>query len=77
MQRLKRGGGEVKIGWVKAHMGILRNEAADMLAKNAAEGVPLDDQNKWMTGGGIRQWAKWRKKDKVEEVGGITRAMGW
>ena len=35
-----RGPGMVKLGWVKTHMGILRNEAADVLAKNASEGVP-------------------------------------
>ena len=48
---IKEGGGEVKLGWVKAHMGILGNEAADVLAKNAAEGVPPDDHKKWMWGG--------------------------
>ena len=36
-------------------MGILGNEAADVLAKNAAEGLPPDDHEKWMSGGGIRQ----------------------
>ena len=28
--------GEVKLGWVKAHMDILGNEAADAVAKKAA-----------------------------------------
>ena len=54
---IKEEGGEVKLGWVKAHMDILGNETADVLAKNAAEGVPLDYHEKWMSGGGIRQWA--------------------
>ena len=35
-------------------MGILGNDAADVLAKNAAEGVPLDDHDKWMSGGGYK-----------------------
>ena len=33
------------------------NEAADVLAKQIVESVLLDD-GKWMSGGGIRQWAK-------------------
>ena len=32
-------------------MGILGNEAADVLAKNAADGVPPDDHDRWMSGG--------------------------
>ena len=34
-------------------MGILGNEEADVLAKNAAEGVPLDAHEKWMSRGGM------------------------
>ena len=48
-----------------------------MCAKQAAEGVPLDDHEKWMSGGGIRQWTKSRKRENVEEGGGIKRVMGW
>ena len=59
-------GGEVKLGWVNAHMGILGNEAAYVLAKNAAEGVPPDDHEKWMSEVGIRQWAKQRKRRYLE-----------
>ena len=36
----KDGKGVVRLGWVKAHMDILGNEATDVLAKQAAEGVP-------------------------------------
>ena len=79
---VKEGEGEVKLGWVKAYMGILENEAADVLAKDTVEGVPLDDHEKWMSGGGgegIRQWAKERKRENLEEgeEGVIKRAMGW
>ena len=42
--------------------------------RNAAEGVPPDDR---MSGGGIRQWAKRRRKENVDEGGGIRRVMGW
>ena len=74
-----RGPGMEKVGWVKAHMGILGNQAADVLAERAAEGVPPDDCDKWMLGGGIWQWTKQRKMEYVEgeEEGIITRAMGW
>ena len=59
MAEVQAGGREVKTGWVKAHMGILRNEAADVLAKQATEGVPPHDHDKW----GITQWAMgWRRK---------------
>ena len=38
---------EVKIGWVKAHMGILGNKAVDVMAKSAAEKVrSLEDHEK-------------------------------
>ena len=43
MRRLKKGGGEVELGWVKSYISILSNEAADVQAKQAAEEVPLND----------------------------------
>ena len=47
-------------------------------AKQAAEGVPMDDHEKWMSGGGIRQWTKREKKEAVEGEGGtIGRVMRW
>ena len=61
---------------MKAHIGILGNEAADV----PAESVPLDDDGKWMPGGGIRQWANNRGREYVEEAGGeavIRRVIGW
>ena len=77
---IKERRGEVRLGWVKSHIGILGDEAADVCAKQAAEGVPLDDYGKGMSGGGgIRQWAKRTKKESVEggEEAVIGRAMGW
>ena len=35
---IREEGGEVKLGWVKAHMSILGNEAADVLAKTSCLG---------------------------------------
>ena len=44
-------------------LGILGNEAADVVAKQAAEGVKsLEDHEMWMSGGGIGQWARQRKR---------------
>ena len=42
---------------MKAHVGILGTEA-DVLAKRAVGAVPPDGNEKWMSGGGIRQWTK-------------------
>ena len=51
--------GEVKLGWVKAHMGILSNEAADVIAKITMEGVRARENHKnWMFGRGIQQWVR-------------------
>ena len=60
-------------------MGILGNKPADVVAKNAAEGVPPDGHEWWMSGGGIQQWAKQRKRDYLEEGEDavIGRVMGW
>ena len=52
-----------------------------MLAKNAAEGVNPDGHEKWMSGGGIRQWAREWKRPYLEDGGSenavIGRVMGW
>ena len=53
-------------------LGILGNEAADVLAKNAAEGVPLDDHEKWMSGGGGD-----KKVGEAEEVGKCGGRRGY
>ena len=60
------------MGWVKAHMGILRNEAADVLVKNAAEGVPPDDHHRWMSGGGIPTVGKAAEEGLFGERGGCS-----
>ena len=43
MSEVEERGREVSIGWVKSHIGILGNEAADAVAKKATEGCL------WMT----------------------------
>ena len=60
-------------------MGSLGNEAADVLANQAAEGVPLDDHDKWMTAGGASgsEWEKRRRRENVEEEGDMKRVMRW
>ena len=70
---IREEGGEVKIGWVKAHMGILGNEVTDVLAKNAPKNYPRTVMKNGCLGG-IRQWARRRKTKYVEN---IRRAMGW
>ena len=61
----------VREGKTKLGKSILGNEVADVLAKKAAEGVPPDDYDKWMSwgGGGVSGSGRsggrekmWRKK---------------
>ena len=65
---VKKKGGEVRIGWAKAHIGILGTRPP-MCWQKMLRRVPLDDHDKWMTGGGIRQWAKQRKRRYLETDG--------
>ena len=44
-------------------MGILGNEADDVVAKDVA--VSRGDHEKWISGGGIRPWARRRKMEYV------------
>ena len=55
-------------------MGILGNEAADVLAKNAAEGVPVEDHEKWMSGGGYPAVGETAKE---EVFGGRRGSSNW
>ena len=54
----------VKLGWAKAHMGILGNQAADVVAKNAVEGVLPDYNGQWMSGGGDKTVGKAEEEGK-------------
>ena len=74
--RLRRWGeNQTRVG-----KGILGNEAADTVAKNAAEKVrALDDHEKWLSGGGS-EWARQRNKAYLEGDGEgkvIGSAMKW
>ena len=67
---VKEGGGEAKLGWVKAHMSTLRpltwwqkiprRECLWMITRSGCRG-------------GIRQWARQRKRKYVE--GGIEEGF--
>ena len=54
-------------------MGIPGNETADVLAKQAAEGIPLDDHEKWMFGWGIRQRANGRERESMWRMRRVSR----
>ena len=71
----------VRVGWGEGSQGHLGNEAASVMAKQAAEGeplrgyLPLDDHETWMSGRGIRQRARQRKMKYLEGGGRKQRGM--
>ena len=65
---VKDKGGEVKIGWVKVHMGILGNKVAAVVAKKAAEEVGIT-RSGCRGGGGHPGMGLTTKRDYVEGEG--------